>query len=132
MAKLKMCDIRGIIIGISISAASCIAIVAGISSLVLAERIGEMGAEVGIHIAVVLASMIGGIFVHKLFDKPLTGCVINTAVLLGLVIITALAIDGDFNSGLLRAIDLAVGSIIACAISLKTGKNKKIKNRRYR
>lgn len=132
MGKLKMREIKGILIGVMIAVLSCIAVVSGLSGLILAERIGEVGAEVGINTAIAISAMIGCITANKLTGKAFIGSVINMIMLLGMMVITGWMIDGNYSNAAGRIIALVIGGFLSCAVSLKTGKNKKFGNRRYR
>ena len=132
MGKLSMRGMNGILLSVAIAVACCVAVIAGISQLLITGNIGEENIELIINTVVTICALIGGLLSDKFTGKPLLGNILNAFILMGIMLVTALIIDGAFKNGVQRMVALAIGCLISCVISLRNRKKGRNSKRRYR
>lgn len=132
MAKQKMNDITGIVIGTIVSIIICILAIAGMSKMLLSGKIGEASIEIGINAVVMISAFLGCLLTNGLTGKAVLNNIISTITLLCILFLSAFLVDGAFKNVLWRMVSVMVGSLVSCTISLKKSKYQKSPKRRYR
>ena len=132
LSKVKLSDWSNLILCILLTAFICMGLTAVLTRLVLTERVGELGAEIGINLTIILAIIIGGAPFVKMGNNKEQFCLLYGVMLLLIVVSFGLAIDGKFENVFIRIGSIVVTIILLYAKLTRTGKRRNKKNNRYR
>ena len=136
MRKIEEKDsgiILGSLYGTTAAVALCLVLIFWSAHLQLQGKIGKGSIDVGVVVVLLLSSVLGNwISIKRTQRNKLSVSIVTTATILCIMLISGLAIDGEFKSVLLHLGVVIAGWLISCLLCLNQTSNSRRKKRRYR
>ena len=132
MQKLKLSTLGILHLGLIIASIVCLCLIAGLSRFILAERVGELGVEVGINLIILISVILGGLPVVRMMSSKISACILFTLSILMIVVILGLLMDGEFENIPFRVASIMSAGAVLCTFFLNVGKKRKRTKHAYR